>query len=234
MVAAAGHRIDTVAFWDQYAKWYKLWIEHTHYHEKILGVLLAMARPGWKVLDIGAGNGILSLPLHVRGCEVIALEPSSGMRNLLSEKMVEKKVDALPVDGRVWEEISCHDYGDYDLFIACNTLHVTGIGFGEALAKTFRLRPKNIFLVVEPNDSYPSVRTSFGEYSLLFRTFYETDNSYAYHHFQEVVEHWTFMKGRSPEPQEMEELQKRIVLRDGHLWLRDRARIMMCWWKRNR
>jgi hypothetical protein len=40
-------RIASVEFWDGYAKWYKLWIEHTRYHSKIFDVLMAMTNPNW-------------------------------------------------------------------------------------------------------------------------------------------------------------------------------------------
>jgi 2-polyprenyl-3-methyl-5-hydroxy-6-metoxy-1,4-benzoquinol methylase len=73
----------TVGFWDGYARWYKLWMEHNHYHARIVGRLMENVQPGWRVLDIGSGNGVLALPLCAIGCEVAALEPSIGMRNLL-------------------------------------------------------------------------------------------------------------------------------------------------------
>jgi len=50
-----------------------------------------MVEPGWKVLDIGAGNGVLSLPLCAIGCEVTALEPSWGMRSLFLRRGDEKR-----------------------------------------------------------------------------------------------------------------------------------------------
>ncbi len=85
MQLAALARPSTVAFWDGYAQWYKLWMEHNHYHDEIINILLTQTEPEWKVLDIGAGNGVLSLPLCAFGCDVIALEPSKGMRNLLQD-----------------------------------------------------------------------------------------------------------------------------------------------------
>ena len=67
MERAICKRVATVRFWDGYARWYKLWMEHTQYHQRIIEVLLAMTEKDWRVLDIGAGNGILSIPLYVRG-----------------------------------------------------------------------------------------------------------------------------------------------------------------------
>lgn len=57
--------------------------------------------------------------------------------------------------------------------------------------------------------------------------------SYAYHHLNEMVEHWTFIKGRTPQSDEISDLEKRIILQEGHLWIKNTSRIMMCWWKRD-
>lgn len=226
------NRTATIKFWDDYAKWYKLWIEHTHYHKRIIEVLKVMSRPDWKVLDISAGNGILSIPLYVQGCEVTALEPSVGMRNRLDEEVSRNKVDGLNVDKRVWEKVPCHEYSDYDLILACNSLHLTQIGFEEALEKVFRARPRNVFLIFEPSSPNTWVNDSFGEYKLLFTTSYEIDNSFVYHHSDEIVEHWTLMKGCSPQPDEIRDLKKRIIFKEGHLWIKQTSPIMMCWWTR--
>lgn len=86
-------RARTVHFWDGYAKWFKLWIEHSDYHDKIIKALMTMVKPGWKILDIGAGNGILSLPLCAIGCDVRAIEPSTGMRSLLHEDAGKRGID---------------------------------------------------------------------------------------------------------------------------------------------
>jgi SAM-dependent methyltransferase len=233
MEAVVCKRVATVKFWDGYARWYKLWMEHTQYHQRIIEVLLAMTEPGWRVLDIGAGNGILSIPLYVRGCEVTALEPSIGMRNLLYEEAFKNRIDALTVDERIWEEALCYEFLDFDLIMACNTLHLTQIGFEEALAKTFRARPGNVLLISEVKPPEIQLNWCRDGYTMLFTKSYETDSSHAYHHLNEMLEHWTFKKGRTLQPDEIQSLKEKIVLQGSHLWMRDTAQVMMCWWKRD-
>jgi SAM-dependent methyltransferase len=233
MEQAVCKRVATVKFWDGYARWYKLWMEHIRYHKRIIEVLLAMTGKGWRVLDIGAGNGILSIPLYARGCEVTALEPSIGMRSLLYEETFKSRIDGLTVDDRIWEEVPCFEYLDYNLILACNTLHLTQIGFEEALAKVFRARPENVFLISEVKPPEVLVKWRHGGYTMAFTKTYETDSSYAYHHMNEMVEHWTFKKGRGLQPDEIRALKEKIVLDAGHLWMKDTAQVMMCWWKRD-
>jgi len=226
-------RVATVKFWDAYAKWYKLWMEHTLYHGRIIAVLLAMTKPDWKVLDIGAGNGILSIPLYAHGCDVTALEPSIGMRNLLYGEAFKNRINGFNVDERICEEVPCYEFQDYDLIMACNALHLAQIGFEEAIAKMFRARPANVLLVSEVN--LPEIRAKwcYGDYTMVLKKYYETDSSFAYHHLNEMIEHWTFKKGPTLQSKEMTELKRRIVLEDRHLWIKDTAWVTMCWWSRN-
>ena len=55
--------------------------------EPLLQALLALARPDAVWLDIGAGAGRYALPLALHVREVVAIEPSEGMRAALVELM---------------------------------------------------------------------------------------------------------------------------------------------------
>lgn len=56
-------RAATVNFSDGYAPWYKLWIEHNHYHDRIIDVLTTMAEPAGNITPF---RGITLL---VRRCD---------------------------------------------------------------------------------------------------------------------------------------------------------------------
>ncbi len=66
-----------------------------------LAALSACVEPGDTVVDIGAGGGRYALPLALVCREVIAVDPSAGMRRILSESMVEHGIHNITVlDGR--------------------------------------------------------------------------------------------------------------------------------------
>jgi hypothetical protein len=206
-------------------------MEHNRYHNKILEVLTAMIEPGWKVLDIGAGNGVLSLPLCATGCQVTAIEPSSGMRSLLLEEAMRRGIDWIKIDDRRWEDAACSRYGDHDLVIACNTLHLTRQGFERSLVDAFRTGAKNVFVVTE---HMPGVKIPWAHnrYSMFFTKSYETESSFFYHEMGEVWEHHRYKSGGRPlSAHEEEAIRSRLVFEDDHICMKDTARVGMYWWQ---
>jgi ubiquinone/menaquinone biosynthesis C-methylase UbiE len=223
----------SIPFWDGYARWYKLWLEHNPYHDKILEILISRIKPGWKVIDIGAGNGILSLPIRAIGCNVTALEPSSAMTNLFYEEAFARGVNWITVNEKKWEDIDPYAPQGTDLIIACNSLHLTEIGFEAALKKAFHVGPNHLFLVTElyQDTKLPWPQTG---YRMLFSKSYEIESSFAYHHIDEAKEHWAFKNGGKLCPNQEKEVTEQLTFRDDHWGLRDRVRVGIYWWEKDR
>lgn len=223
-------RPSTVAFWDGYAQWYKLWMEHNHYHDEIINILLTQTEPEWKVLDIGAGNGVLSLPLCAFGCDVTALEPSWGMRNLLQNRASHHGIDWITVDERKWEDVQ--PYGEFnalDLVMACNSLHLTEAGLIHALDKMFQTRAKNVFVVTEHGQTN-NIRTFQPGYSLLFSNSYQIDDSFKYHSIEEMHEHQNFRRGTArPDRNYAWPLFDEVHFRNDHFVVPSVAKVTMHW-----
>jgi SAM-dependent methyltransferase len=69
--------------------------------EPTLEMLRLLIRPDDTVLDIGAGGGRYALPLALACREVIALDPSQGMLDVLHDGMAEHGIDNVrPLQGR--------------------------------------------------------------------------------------------------------------------------------------
>ncbi len=67
-----------------------------------LDALRATVRPDETVLDIGAGGGRYALPLALHARQVIAVEPSEAMREVLAEGMGEHGIDNVRVVDSRW------------------------------------------------------------------------------------------------------------------------------------
>lgn len=70
--------------------------------EEALDALLALAEPGDRWLDIGAGAGRYALPLALHVAEVTAVEPSASMRNALRTGAAEHGVTNLRIVPGAW------------------------------------------------------------------------------------------------------------------------------------
>jgi len=190
-----------------------------------------LARPSWKVLDIGSGGGVLALPLAKNNCNIVAIEPSSAMRSLINRNAININNNDIMIDTRRWEDVSVQDYYKYDLIIACNSLHLTSIGFRDGLCKIFHAGPKNIFVVTEK--LYPAVveMAEYSNYTMFCSASYEVESSFVYHNIDEAIEHWTLLKGSVLKSEEQDDIISRLVCRDSHYVIRDRACINLFWWK---
>ncbi|MGO9612956.1 MAG: class I SAM-dependent methyltransferase [Dissulfurispiraceae bacterium] len=224
-------RASTVRFWDGYAPWYKLWMEHNNYHDRIIHALTTMVAPGWRVLDIGAGSGILSLPLCALDCKVTAMEPSVGMRSLLYEEAFKRGIDWIEVSEEKWEDAALRNLANYDLMMACNSLHLIGSGFNHALASVFEAKPKNVFVITE---QCPEIEVKWRQDScdLTFAKAYETESCFAYHSVGEAVAHHVYKKGRALLCQEEIRLRDQLNCEEEHLWMKESAFVDMYWWQR--
>jgi len=202
---------------------------HSHYHDGIVKTITSIARPTWRVLDIGAGNGVLSTPLARMGCKVTALEPSSAMRHLLRQAAA-NQCHGIHIDTRTWETVPCKAFRDYDLVLACNSLHLTQIGFAPALAKVFAARPKRVVVVTEFFSPEIRIPTRSGNYYIEYARIEQVGSAFAYHSLDEALEHWSANTGRRPDTWERAEINWKLVNRGNHLWIEDSAFVgVFCW-----
>jgi ubiquinone/menaquinone biosynthesis C-methylase UbiE len=77
---------------------------------------------GWRVLDYGAGTGLLTLCIQPFAGEITALDTSDGMTAELRRKLVSAGIDNVQV--RLWD-LGAEPYpdGDFDLVVSSMTMH---------------------------------------------------------------------------------------------------------------
>jgi len=85
--------------------------------------------PTSRILDIGSGPGIISIPLAERVSHLTAVDPSPGMIAVLKEKMVEQGVSNIQCLQKYWEEIdpAADLEPPYDIIIASLSLDMMDI-----------------------------------------------------------------------------------------------------------
>lgn len=123
---------------------------------EIAGIL-----PGGTVFDFGAGTGRLSIPLAQRGYEVIAVEQSTGMVEVLQQKCADNGL-VLPI-----HNCSIADYsnGSADLAVAVFTV-LSYITDDDNMLKSLKniadkLNPKGLFFLDLPDSIFFRNRVLF-------------------------------------------------------------------------
>lgn len=211
------HRaVRDVAYWDEYAPWYKLWLEHTDYHHGIKAILAGLVRPGWRVLDIGGGSGVLAVPLLRWGCRVTVVEPSGVMREFLREEMTEGRVEAAEIIPLPWEAVPPADVAELDLAVASNSLHLTGIGTARSIRRILDARPAHVLVASELEIPFVPGGDGAGGYDIAAEGSFRTENSFRYHSVEEALRHLDLKDRHGQERPSREEFVRSLVFKAGH------------------
>jgi ubiquinone/menaquinone biosynthesis C-methylase UbiE len=92
--------------------------------EKVTAAVLAAARPdpGYQVIDLGCGDGQVSLPLAEHGARVLAIDASPAMISRLREAAAGRSVPGLRMFAWPLEHM-CLPAHSADLVVSCYALH---------------------------------------------------------------------------------------------------------------
>jgi ubiquinone/menaquinone biosynthesis C-methylase UbiE len=179
--------------WDKLAPWYERWLKRTHYYRNIIADIAQMIEPGWEVLDIGAGTGILSIAMASLGAKrVVALEPSEGMRAILKEKLNLLNVKNVEINSSIWEDFEPARGEKFDLIISSNTLHLTLGGIKGGMLKVFSMPGDYICLITEINQElfidFKEIDQLQRTYAFLYIKKFNVDSSFFFEDMHEVEE----------------------------------------------
>lgn len=212
-------------FWDRIAPWYEKWASRGTYHSAILKELIQMVEQGWQVMDIGAGTGVLSLPIAAMGCSITAIEPSEGMRSLFRTKLGAAGTHNVTIVGKRWEDFQTDKESSQDLIIACNSLHLTEGGMSEGMTKVFSSRARYACLITEINQNifidFKDIDALQSTYTFLYIRNYAADSTFYFEDIHEVRELEAVLNSRIP-----------IAMENGKPVHRDHADIAVVWWEK--
>jgi len=99
-----------------------------------------------RVLDIGAGPGVLAIPIAKKVQHVTAVEPGDGMVSVLKEKMAEHDVQNISIVQKRWEDVDVNAdlQPPYDVVIASFSLGMLEIR--AAIEKMVAVSSKYVYL----------------------------------------------------------------------------------------
>jgi len=212
--------IRDVAYWDEYAPWYTLWLEHTDYHRGIKDLLAGLVRPGWRVLDIGGGSGVLAIPLIQAGCRVAIVEPSEAMRVFLDQELRKKNAAAETIITLSLEDIEAPALAGFDLVLASNSLHLTKIGTVRSLQRILKARPGQVLVVSERETPFVPGTEGGISYEIGGSGSFRADNSFRYHSVDEGLGHLDLKDKHGQDHLAREDFVRSLVFEDGHFVLK--------------
>lgn len=109
--------------WQRLGGWYDAWVRHNDYVDQVLPRLLRRLSSTARVLEIGPGSGGFTLPLAPAVQQIIAVEPSKKMRDVLTRNLAEAAITNVRLVPRPVEEVLEEIDGSFDLALASHSLY---------------------------------------------------------------------------------------------------------------
>lgn len=107
--------------WDNIAPKFNKWMEKDDYPKKILSRI--EAEPSDSVLDIGCGNGVITIPLAEKANKVTAMDISGKMLEILAKKAEESNIKNINTINQRLEDLNASEIGKHDVVVASRSLN---------------------------------------------------------------------------------------------------------------
>nr|WP_054858354.1 class I SAM-dependent methyltransferase [Methanobacterium formicicum] len=113
--------------WDNIASKFNEWMEKDDYPEKLLNRIELDSNDS--VLDIGCGNGVITIPLAQKAIKVTAMDISSKMLEILMKNAKDSGLNNINTFNQRIEDVTEEDVGKHDVVVASRSLNgVSDIG----------------------------------------------------------------------------------------------------------
>lgn len=131
--------------WDNIASKFNEWMEKDDYPEKLLNKIELDSNDS--VLDIGCGNGVITIPLAQKATEVTAMDISSKMLEILKKNAKDSGFNNINTFNRRIEDVTEEDIGKHDVVVASRSLN--GVSdIGKELEKINNIAQKSVYLTL--------------------------------------------------------------------------------------
>jgi predicted RNA methylase len=127
----------------KFAVEYNSRLQRENYPGKLFDIINDKLKGSKTIIDVGAGSGFFSIPFLKNGYEVIAVEPSIEMINLLKDKLNKNISSKIKIINKTWESVEL-DYAD--TLICIHAIYPMG-NFKNAILKMRLAADKKILVV---------------------------------------------------------------------------------------
>ncbi len=112
---------DASKSWNKIAPKFDQWMKKDDYPEELVSKI--RIEEGDTVLDIGCGNGAITIPLAKKAKSVTALDISVNMLNILQEKAAAEKLTNIEIINKAIEDVEVSEIGYHDIVVASRSLN---------------------------------------------------------------------------------------------------------------
>ena len=107
--------------WDEIAPQFDEWMRKDDYPQELIDKIKIEKMD--TVLDIGCGNGSITLPLAAKADSVTALDISTKMLDILQEKAITQDLSNIKVINKDIEDVESDELGYHDVVVASRSLN---------------------------------------------------------------------------------------------------------------
>lgn len=135
--------------WDNVAEKFRKWMKKDDYPDKLLKKIVT--NPNDSILDIGCGEGTITLPLAKKVSRVTCIDLSSEMLKILKEKAEKQGINNLKCLQEDMSNMSPDSVGEVDVVVASRCLN--GIMDIETILKKMNTIAKSVYITLRISEN---------------------------------------------------------------------------------